>query len=59
MWLVIEVELVIVKEIIVIIYNIYVNFLVDFSVKVICVIFVRNIVYIFFILVCKICYKYN
>lgn len=59
MWLVMEVELVIVKEIIVIIYNIYVNFLVDFSVKVICVIFVRNIVYIFFILVCKICYKYN
>lgn len=59
MWLVMEVELVIVKEIIVIIYNIYVNFLVDFSVKVICVIFVRNIVYIFFFLVCKICYKYN
>lgn len=59
MWLVMEIELVIVKEIIVIIYNIYVNFLVDFSVKVICVIFVRNIVYIFFILVCKICYKYN
>lgn len=59
MWSVMEVELVIVKETIVIIYNTHVNLLADFSAKAICVTLVRNIAHIFLILACKTCHKYN
>lgn len=59
MWSVMEVELVIVKETIVIIYNTHVNLLADFSAKAICVTLVRNIAHIFLFLACKTCHKYN